>query len=165
VIELSIRIGDPVKITRRVGAFLAATVAALGLVLVVAPSAASAAPSGPHPVNQWLRPVPAGVPSWVNVWWRTDRRICNARLVVWGGSSVAIAYPGGRSYTSFSTGSTLSRRETDYTSFQVTATGATLPLLGSALLRARLFYNDCGRFARTRATDTGFLLPVSRPGR
>jgi hypothetical protein len=151
------------KITRRIGAFLAATVAALSLASVVAPSPASAAPRGPHPVNQWLRPVPAGVPTWVAVWWRTDLRICDARLVVWGGSRVAIGYPNGQTYASFSNGSTLSRRETDYTSFRVTAVGPTLPLLGSALLRARLFYNDCGRFARTRATDTGFLLPVTRP--
>jgi hypothetical protein len=150
------------KITRRISAFLIVTTAALGLAAEVAPSPASAAPSGPQPVNQWVRPVRAGVPSWVKVWWRTDRRICNARLVVWGDSAAAIAYPGDRSYTSFSNGSTLSRRETDYTSFRVTATGRTLPLLGSALLRARLVYNDCGRFARTRAVDTGFLLPVTR---
>ena len=151
------------KIARRIGAFVAATVAALGLASVVAPTSASAArPHGPHPLNQWLSSVPAGTPTWVNVWWRTDRRICDARLVVWGGSAVAIAYPGGRSYTSFSNGSTLSRRETDHTSFRVTAAGPTLPLLGSALLRARLFYNDCGRFARTQVTDTGFLLPVTR---
>ncbi|HEY7271786.1 MAG TPA: hypothetical protein VH502_03555 [Actinoplanes sp.] len=152
------------KITRRIGAFLAATVAAPGLASVVAPAPASAArPHGPHPVNQWLQPVPAGTPTWVKVWWRTDRRVCDARLVVWGGSTVAVTYPSDRSYTSFSNGSTLSRRETDYTSFRVTAAGPTLPLLGSALLRARLLYNDCGRFARTRWTDTGFLLPVTRP--
>jgi hypothetical protein len=153
------------KITRRIVAFLAATVAAPGLASMVAPSPASAAPRGPQPADQWLRPVPAGVPTWVSVWWRTDRRICDARLMVWGGSAVAIAYPSDRNYTSFSNGSTLSRRETDYASFRVTATGATLPLLGSALLPARLVYNDCGRFARTRAVDTGFLLPVTRPAR
>jgi hypothetical protein len=149
------------EITRRISTFLIATTAVLGLAAVVAPSPASAAPRGPQPVNQWLRPVQAGVPTWVNVWWRTDRRICDARLVVWGGSAAAIAYPDNRTYTSFSNGSTLSRRETDYASFRVTATGRTLPLLGAALLRARLLYNDCGRFARTRAIDTGFLLPVT----
>ena len=152
------------KITRRIGAFLATAVAALGLASVVATTPASAAtPRGPQPVNQWLRPVPAGTPTWVSVWWRTDRRICDARLVVWGGPRVQITYPNDRTYTSFWNGSTLSRRETDYTSFRVTAAGPTLPLLGSALLRARLIYNDCGRFARTRVTDTGFLLPVTRP--
>ena len=152
------------KITRRIGALFATTVATLGIASVVAPTPASAArPHGPQPVNQWLRPIPAGVPTWVNVWWRTDRRICDARLTVWGGPQVAVTYPGGRSFTSFSNGSTLSRRETDYTSFRVTAAGPTLPLLGSVLLRARLTYNDCSRFARTRATDTGFLLPVTRP--
>ena len=152
------------KITRRIGAFLAATAAVLGLASVVAPTPASAArPHGPQPVNQWLRPVPAGVPTWVKVWWRTDRRICDARLTVWGGPQVAVSYPGDRSFTSFSNGSTLGRPETDYTSFRVTAAGPTLPFLGSALLRARLTYSDCGRFARPRVTDTGFLLPVTSP--
>jgi hypothetical protein len=151
------------KITERIGAFLGVAVAVLGLASVATPTPASAAPPrGPHPVNQWLRPVPAGTPTWVNAWWRTDRRICDARLFVWGGSAVEIAYPNGRTYTSFSNGSTLSRRETDYTAFRVTAAGPTLPFLGAALLRARLVYNDCGRFARTRVADTGFLLPVTR---
>jgi hypothetical protein len=147
------------NVSRRIGAFVAATVAAVGMVAVAQAVPASAAPKGPEPVNSLLSTVRADTPTWVNVWWKTDRRACNVKVVAWNSSRVNVDYPSGRAYTSFSHGATLDRRETDFTAFRVTATYSQ----GNwALIAAQVYYNDCGRHARTKVKSVGFLLPVRR---
>jgi hypothetical protein len=147
------------NVSRRIGAFVAATVAAVGMMSAVQVAPASAAPKGPEPTNSLLSTVRADTPTWVNVWWRTDRRACGVRVVAWDSARVSVDYPGGRAFTSFSNGSTLNRRETDYTAFRVTATYGR----GTwALLAAQVYYNDCGPRARTKVKSVGFLLPVRR---
>jgi hypothetical protein len=144
---------------RRIGAFVAATLAALTLTSVAAaPASAATRPQGPQPVNQLLGSVRNNQTSWVNVWWKTDRTICDAKLVVWGNSRVDVDYPGNTArYTAFSHGSTLTRRGTDYTAVKVTP-----HYNGSSwvLLAATMTYNYCGRHARTESKTTGFLLTV-----
>jgi hypothetical protein len=143
---------------RRIGTVVAATVVALTLTSVAAaPASAASRPKGPQPVSALVSTVRSNQTSWVSVWWKTDRRVCDAKVVVWGNSRVDIGYPGNRPYTSFSNGDTLSRRETDYTSFRVTP-----HVNGSAwvILAATITFNNCDRHARTQSRSTGFLLPV-----
>jgi hypothetical protein len=147
------------NISRRIAAFVAATVAAVGMPAVAQAAPAPAAPKGPEPINSLLPTVRADTPTWVNVWWKTDHRACNVKVVAWDSSRVEIDYPSGRPYTSFSNGTTLDRPETDYTSFRFTATYSR----GNwALLAAQVYYNDCGRHAPTKVKSVGFLLPVRR---
>jgi hypothetical protein len=146
--------------SRRIGAFLAAIMAAVTIAsLTVAPaSAATPEQKGPRPVSALLPTVDDGEMSWVSVQWRTDQTICDAKLTVVGNRKVRIDYPRDtRFYASFPHGGTLHRRSTDFTPFRVT------PRFGGAawvVLAGVLTYNFCGRHARTRTMTTGFLLPV-----
>jgi hypothetical protein len=145
------------NVSRLIAAIVAATVAAVGMPAVA--QAAPAAPKGPEPINSLLSTVRAGTPTLVNAWWKTDSRACNVKVVAWNTPRVEIDYPSGRPYASFANGTTLDRRETDYTSFRVTATYSQ----GNwALIAAQVYYNDCGRHARTKVKSVGFLLPVRR---
>jgi hypothetical protein len=157
---------------RRIGAFLAATVAACALSsLAAAPadagsSAAAAATSstaqrarGPQPIDQLLDSARIDQGKWEAVQWRTDRRVCHFKLTIWGGSKADIRYPDNTQYySSFANGSTLSRGETDFTAFRVTPHyQGIIPLI----LVARYTYDDCGRHARTTVKTTGFVVPVT----
>ena len=144
------------NVIRRIGTIVAVTVTAVGM---LAAPAAAASPSGPHTVTILRPTVPADTPTWVTVWWRTDQRICDARVVMSHNPRVTVTYPSGRSYTSFAKDSTLDRGERDYTAIKVTAH---YPRGSWALLRGRIHYNDCGPLAQPLLKDVRFLLLVRR---
>jgi hypothetical protein len=133
---------------------------AAGSATATAPAKSAAAEpkvKGPEPINQLIA-VRDGQTSLVKVWWKTDRTICDAKLIIWGNSRVTVAYPPMfRNFTSFSDGPTLTRRESDFTSFRVT------PHVGGSawvILAGTMTYDYCGRHARTQSKSTGFLLTV-----
>jgi hypothetical protein len=146
------------NVSRRIGA----VVAAVGMVAVAyaAPaSAAPKAPTGPEPVTSLLSTVRADTPTWVNVWWKTDHRACNVKVVAWDSARVSVDYPSGRAFASLHNGMALDRRETDYTSLRLKATYGR----GSwALIAAQVFYDECGPHDKTKVKSVGFLLPVRR---
>ena len=149
------------KTSRRIRAVLATAVAALAMtsVATATPAAAARRVEGPEPVNALLQTVDNNRATWISVWWKTDRTICDAQVRVWGNPNVVVDYPSSTAtYTSFAHGSTLLRRETDFTSFKVTShySGSTW-----ALLAATISYNNCGWHTRTRTKTAGLLLPVS----
>src|SRR3954452_4869109 len=100
--------------SRRIAAIVAMATAAVGVASVVTTAPASAAVRGPQPVSSWLRPVRANTANWVNIYWRTDRRICDVQVRV-GGPRIRVDYPSHSRYASFSRGSTLRPGRTDYT--------------------------------------------------
>ena len=159
------------KNIRRIGAILGTALATVTTASVATATPASAAPAdgpwtvtaapagGPWVVTERLPTVANQETAWVSVWWKTDRRICDAKVRVRGGTDVDIDYPANTgSYTSFSHGPTLRKRESDYTSFQVTP-HFRKPTV--TWLNATITYNNCGWHARTQARSTGFLLRVS----
>jgi hypothetical protein len=145
---------------RRIGAVVAATVAAVGMSSVGTVAPAVAAGNGPRPVSNWLRAVRANTPTWVNVYWRTDRRVCDAEVRV-SGARVRVDYPWHRNYTSFSRGDNLWPGRTDYTAVQVTPY---FNRAGIAVLRATISYDDCRPHGFTRRSSTVLTLPVIRNG-
>ena len=145
---------------RRIGAVVAATVAAVGMSSVGTVAPAVAAEKGPRPVSNWLRAVRANTPTWVNVYWRTDRRVCDAE-VRFNGARLRVDYPGWRNYTSFSRGDNLRPFRTDYTAVRVTPY---FNRSGIALLRATITYDDCRLHGFTRRSSTVLTLPVVRNG-
>ncbi len=145
---------------RRIGAVVAATVAAVGMSSVGTVAPAVAAEGGPRPVSNWLRAVRANTPTWVNVYWRTDRPVCDAE-VRFSGMRVRVDYPGWRNYTSFSRGDSLRPRRVDYTAIRVTPY---FNRSGIAVLRATITYDTCGPHAFTRWSSTVLTLPVIRNG-
>jgi hypothetical protein len=143
---------------RRLGALAAALLTVLTVTsLSAAPASAAERVTGPEAINQLIA-VQDGQTSWVKIWWKTDRTICDAKLIIWGSSSVDIDYPANtRNFTSFNHGPTLSQRETDFTSFRVR------PHVGRSawiILAGTMTYNYCGWHARTQSKSTGFLLTV-----
>ncbi len=112
---------------------------------------------GPRPVSKVLEPVNAGESEWVRVRWKTDRRICDVEVVVWGNRKVDIDYPGDREYTSFSRGDSLGRGSSDFTSFRVEAD---YDRDAWVKLEATISYTDCSRHSPTFSNDTGLTLPV-----
>jgi hypothetical protein len=146
---------------RRIGAVVAATVAAVGMSSVCTVAPAAAAEGGPRPVSNWLRAVRANTPNWVNIYWRTDRRVCDAEVRV-NGARVRVDYPGiRRNYTSFSQGDNLWPGRTDFTAIRVTPY---FNRSGIALLRATITYDDCRPHSFTRRSSTVLTLPVIRNG-
>ena len=145
---------------RRIGAVVAATVAAVGMSSVGMVSPAAANERGPRPINTWLHGVRANTPTWVNVLWRTDRRVCDAE-VRFSGARVEIDYPGRRNFTSFSRGDSLRPGRLDYTAVRVTPYSNRS---GVALLRATITYDNCGPHAYTRQSTSVVALPVVRNG-
>ncbi|MCO8272757.1 hypothetical protein M1L60_19360 [Actinoplanes sp. TRM 88003] len=115
------------------------------------------APKGPRPVTRMLQPIDSGESQWVRVRWKTDRRICDVKVVVWGDDEVEINYPGDREFTSFSRGDSLGKGKTDFTAFRVEAD---YDRSSWALLEARISFTDCGRNAPARSKDTTLMLPV-----
>lgn len=142
---------------RRLSALAAALLAVITVTsLAAAPASAAQKVKGPEPINQLIA-VQDGKTTWVNVWWKTDRTICDAKLIVWGNPRVDVGYPGNRGFTSFRNGAVLDRRETDFTSFRVT------PHVGNSawvIMGGTLTYNYCGWHAQTQSKSTGFLLTV-----
>ena len=146
---------------RRIGAVVAATVAAVGMSSVGTVAPAVAAERAPRPVSNWLRAVRANTPTWVNVYWRTDRRVCDAE-VRFSGARVRVDYPGfRRNHTSFSRGDSLWPGRVDYTAVKVTPY---FNRSGIALLRATITYDDCRPRGFTRRSTSVLTLPVVRNG-
>ena len=157
---------------RRIGIVVAAAVSVVA-VATVSPAAAAGpggsaaqighsvdAPKpkkGPRPVDQVLSGVDAGESAWVRVRWKTDRRVCDAQVVVWGDDDVEIDYPGEREFTSFSRGDSLGRGRTDFTSFRVEANPDEREF---SLLAATISYTDCNRGSPLLTYTTGLMLPV-----
>jgi hypothetical protein len=150
---------------RRLTALAAALLAVMTVTsLAAAPASASAAApapaaqkvKGPEAINQLIA-VQDGQTTWVKVWWKTDRTICGAKLIVWGNPQVDVGYPANRDFVSFSHGFTLDRRRTDFTTFRVT------PHVGKSawvIMAGTMTYNYCGWHARAQSKSTGFLLTV-----
>ncbi|GIM90317.1 hypothetical protein [Paractinoplanes toevensis] len=140
---------------------LAGAAGSVALTLATAGSA-SAAGRGPQPVSNRLTTVKANTPSWVNIFWRTNRPVCAVRVSVDGGREVAVAYPGMRRSTTFTTGDSLRPGRTAVTPIRVTPVRRTS---GVSILRATVSYTDCSRKARTQFTQATLALPVIRTGR
>ncbi|SDT68909.1 hypothetical protein [Actinoplanes derwentensis] len=139
--------------TQRIGAFIAAATAALG---VAAP--AIAAPRGPQPVSNWLQSVRAGAGSWVTIDWRTDRPVCDAEIRV-RGDRVQVGYSGLRRSATFSRGASLRPGRTDFTKIRVTPH---VKRPGITKLWATISYDECGPKARTQTRTAVLSLPVLR---
>ncbi|MEV4639360.1 hypothetical protein AB0J80_18610 [Actinoplanes sp. NPDC049548] len=96
-----------------------AAVAALTSVLIGTPAAAAG--DGPRPIMNWVRAVDAHEPTWVDIYWRTGKKICDAEVVV-EGRKVDVGYPSNTgTYTSFSQSDMLKPGRIDRTAVNVTA--------------------------------------------
>ena len=149
--------------TRRIGALVALATAAVGMATATAAAPAAAAPRGPEPVSNWLRAVNAHESTWVNVYWRTNTRICDAEVKLYA-RDVEVDYRGFRRSATFSRGDMLRPGRTDFTPVRV---NADFDRAGVARLRAVISYDNCSRRARTEVRSFGLSLPVlrnSRPG-
>ncbi|WIM97522.1 hypothetical protein ACTOB_001050 [Actinoplanes oblitus] len=145
--------------SRRIAAIFALATATAGLTAAATAGPAAAAPfRGPEPITTWLRPVPANVPSWIDIAWRTDRTICDARVQV-RGDRVRVDYLGNRRGALFSRGATLSPWRTDVTRVRVTPYAMRV---GVARLWATISYDECGWRSRTQMRTTVLSLPVLR---
>jgi hypothetical protein len=149
---------------RRIGALVAATVAAIGMTMTVTTAPASAAKKmkGPQPVSQLLSTVNDNTGTWVSVLFKTDVKVCKFKLVVWGNSTVDISYPEvngmTRPYTSLSKNAQLNKNELDYASFKVTTGDVTRTQW--SILPATMYYTHCGKKAKLQSKNTAFLLRV-----
>src|SRR5689334_14597738 len=103
------------KKSRRIGAIVAMATAAAGMATATSAAPAAAAERGPQPVSNWLTAVRANTDSWVKIYWRSTRTVCDVQVRVDGGRWVDVAYPGGRRSTSFPRGSTLRAGRSDST--------------------------------------------------
>jgi hypothetical protein len=145
--------------SRRFAAIFALATATAGLTAAATATPAAAAPfRGPQPINTWLRPVQANVPSWVDIAWRTDRPICDAQVQV-RGERVRVEYLGNRRGALFSRGATLTPRRSDITRIRVTPFAVPG---GVAKLWATISYDECGWRARNQTRTTVLSLPVLR---
>ena len=144
---------------RRIGALVAATVAAIGMTMTVgtAPAAAAAKkPKGPQPVSQLLHRVDDNENTWVRVWFRTDKKACDFKLRVWDANRVEIYHPMG-TFTSLNDNATLTKGETDFASFRVDV--ADYKRDTWQLLYATMSWKRCGT-GKLQTKSTGFLLPI-----
>ncbi|MET3428150.1 hypothetical protein BJ973_007362 [Actinoplanes tereljensis] len=140
---------------------LAGAAGSVAITLATAGSA-SAAGRGPQPVSNRLTTVKANTPSWVNIFWRTDRPVCDVQVSVDGGREVAVAYPGMRRTTTFTSGDSLRPGRTAVTPIRVTPMRRDS---GVSVLRATVSYTNCDRKSRTQFTRSTLALPVIRTGR
>jgi hypothetical protein len=147
--------------SRRIGAIVAMATTAVGVASMVASAPASAASRGPEPVSNWLRPVRAFTTNQVDIYWRTDRPVCDVQVRV-AARGVDVGYPGHRRYASFNRGNSLRPGRTDYTSVQI---NPDFDRPGAALLRAVITYDTCGFHARSQSKTFTLTLPVLRNDR
>ncbi|MFI7598914.1 hypothetical protein [Actinoplanes sp. NPDC049681] len=94
----------------------------LGLAAALLTGTPAAASSGePHPLTPWVRAVEAHEPTWVDIYWQTGRKICDAEVTV-DGRKVDVGYPSNTgTYTSFSQSDRLEPGRVDRTAINVTA--------------------------------------------
>jgi hypothetical protein len=145
--------------SRRIGAIVAMATTAVGMASMTASAPASAAPArGPEPVSGWLRPVPAHTTSSIDIYWRTDRTICDVQVRV-AGAWVDVEYPGHRRFASFDRGTMLRAGRTDYTTVRVSPD---VDRSAAARLRAVITYDNCTFHSRPQAKSLTLTLPVLR---
>ncbi len=144
--------------SRRIGAIVAMATAAVGMATATTAAPAAAAPRGPEPVSNWLRAVQAHQDTWVNIYWRTNVRICDAEVRVYA-RDVEVDYRGFRRSATFSRGDSLRPGRTDFTPIRV---DADFNRAGVARLRAVISYDGCGWKARTQTRSFSLGLPVLR---
>lgn len=145
--------------SRRIGAYVALATTAAGIAAVTAAAPASAVVRGPQPVSSWLQKVPANASSWVNIHWRTDRRICDVEVRVRGERGMKVDHLGFRRSGTLSRGDSLRAGRTDYTRVRVTPIQRNS---GVAKLWATISYDECGFKARTQTRTAVLSLPVLR---
>jgi hypothetical protein len=146
---------------RYIAILAASGLAAAGAVSMSMSSPAAAAPAGPRPVSNWLRPVEANTPTWVNIGWQTSSRICDVQVRVDGGRRVDVEYPGFRRYSSLSRGNSLAAHRLDFSAVRVDVDS---DRGGVASLLTVIRYDNCGWHARTQTRAFRLNLPV-RPDR
>jgi hypothetical protein len=144
---------------KRMVAAVALAGAAGSVATLAAAGPAAAMPRGPQVVSNRLTAVKANTTSWVNIYWRTDRPVCNAQVAVDGGRQVRVSYPGLRHTTTFTTGTSLRPGRTAATPIRVSPVSRTSSVV---VLRASMSYTDCDRHARTQWTRVDLTLPVIR---
>ncbi|MFI5936859.1 hypothetical protein [Actinoplanes sp. NPDC051494] len=130
--------------TRRIAAMTMAATAAAGLAAVTTGAPAAAAARGPHLITEWTRPVAPGTATWVDLYWKTGKPVCDAEVRL-SGKDVEVTYPANTdTYSSFSKSADLKAGKTDRTAFRVTAAydkSVVVPL------EAKLTYHTCGKDA------------------
>jgi hypothetical protein len=149
--------------TRRIGAMVAATVAATGMAMTVttAPAAAAPKPKGPTAVWSILKSVNDNTTNqWVSVSFQTDVKVCNFKLRVWDWGKVDVTNPWGLPFTRLWGDDTLKKKETDFASFKVSTGDYLKPGTTYQILPATIYYDTCGKKAKSQSKNTGFLLPV-----
>ncbi|WP_148307891.1 hypothetical protein [Actinoplanes friuliensis] len=145
--------------TRRTALMAAAVMAATGLTTVTATAPAAASHREPRPVTKWIKPVEAHEPTWVKVYWKTGKKICDAAVTV-EGTDVGIVYPSNTdTYTSFLNDAELKPGRPDYTAFRVRADRNRTTVVR---LAATLTYNTCGDEAVEKSRTYRLRLPVLR---
>jgi hypothetical protein len=144
---------------RRIGALVAAAVAAVGMTMTVttAPATAAKKVKGPQPVSQLLQRVDDNEASWVRVWFKTDKKACNFKLMVWDNNRIDVSYPFGWPYASLRQNATLNKGEVDYAAFKVDVDDYTKDTW--QLMYATMTWKWCGT-NKVQTKSTGFLLPV-----
>jgi hypothetical protein len=144
---------------RRIGALVAMATTAAGIAAITTAAPASAIGRGPQPVSTWLKKVPANVSSWVDIHWRTDRRICDVEVRVRGERGVKVDHLGFRRAGTLSRGDTLRAGRTDFTRVRVTPYRQTS---GVSKLWATISYDECKFKSRTQTRTAVLALPVLR---
>jgi hypothetical protein len=130
---------------------------ALGLASMAFGTPAQAATAGPHPLSDWVRAVQTDTGTWIDVHWTTDTKICGAKVTL-SGDQLGVIYPGNtEKFSSFSAGSTLKPKRTDYTAFNV----RTLVDEDTVVqITAKLKYDTCGKDAAGKNKSFELNLPV-----
>ncbi len=140
--------------TRLVAALL--TGAALSPVVTAAPAVASV--SGPVPITTWTTTVAPHQPTWINIFWTTHQKICDAQVTV-AADRVDVSYPvNTATFTSFSQSDRLKPRRVDYTAVRVTAHHS--GRRSFVPLAVTIAYNTCGKHAVDETDTFGLTLPV-----
>ncbi|GAA2517470.1 hypothetical protein [Winogradskya humida] len=143
--------------TRRVAAMMTAALAAVGLATTVAVTPAAAAVKGPHLITNWTRPVAPDEGTWVDLYWKTGKPVCDAEVTI-DGKNVSITYPSNtETYTSFSKSANLKAGKVDRTAFYVIAYYDATTVVK---LKATIVYNTCGDDAVEKTKKFDVKLPV-----
>lgn len=151
---------------RRIGAMVAATVAATGMAMTVATAPAVAKPkdNGPTAVWPFLKAQDEQTVRPHSVWFKTNRTACNFKLMVNDVPGVEVWYPGFKPFTLLSEDDTLWTGELDYATFFV----KTSPTFQSSwrYLPAHVWYDNCKWGPKKRVSHKWitFILPVRNTG-
>ncbi|AGL14860.1 hypothetical protein [Actinoplanes sp. N902-109] len=137
--------------------WVAVVAAAVGLAIAGMGAPAEAAVSGPHLITDWARAVPAHKATWIQLYWKTGKRVCNAEVTL-SGANVDVVYPDNtETYSSFSKSSSLKAGKTDRTAINVTAHYDTTSVIP---LKVKMKYDTCGKDAVKKTGTFTVNLPV-----